>query len=263
MLPHSLLLSQKVIEFRQMHVIYDYRYSPAHGEIFLRISRTAKVVYGFVRGLGSGLVVAGIAGLLVTFWPIVSAELSYRFSRPQEKVTYTTSVFGNLLEQAQAQEERTRLLAQQFGVPNTEFSVYIPKIGAKAAIVANVDPASEKDYKAALSQGVAHAHGSSYPGQNGGTYLFAHSTDGPWNFNRYNAVFYLLNELKPEDKDEIYVFFLNKVYKYRIAEKQIVDADDTSWLSDTRTGPERLILQTCWPPGTTWKRLVVVAYPAP
>ncbi|MDO8504133.1 MAG: sortase [bacterium] len=245
-----------------MHgIIYDYRHSPARGEIFLTLSRTAKVVYGFVRGLGSGLVVAGIAGLLVTFWPIVSAELSYRFSRPQEKVAQETSVFGNLLEQAQAQEEKTQVLAQQFGVPNTEFSVYIPKIGAKAAIVANVDPASEKDYKAALTQGVAHAQGSSYPGQNGGTYLFAHSTDSPWNVSRYNAVFYLLRELKPEEKDEVYVFFLNKVYKYRITEKHIVDANDTSWLSNTKDGPERLILQTCWPPGTTWKRLIVIAVP--
>lgn len=245
-----------------MQVIYDYRYSPPHGEIFLTLSRTAKVLYGFVRGLGSGLVVAGIAGLLITFWPIVSAELGYRFSRPQEKVTQGLSVFGNLLEQAQAQEERTRLLAQQFGVPNTEFSVYIPKIGAKAAIIANVNPTSETEYKAALTQGVAHAQGSSYPGQNAGTYLFAHSTDGPWNFSRYNAVFYLLNELKPEEKDEVYVFFLNRVYKYRMAEKYTVDANDTSWLTQAKEGPERLILQTCWPPGTTWKRLVVVAYPS-
>lgn len=247
---------------RAMRVIYDYRYSPPHREIFLTIGRAAKVIYGFIRGLGSGLVVAGMAGFIISFWPIVSAEVGYRLKPPQEKVAQQASMFGILLEQAQAEEEKTRVLAQQFRVPNTEFSVYIPKIGAKAAIIANVDPTSETDYKAALVQGVAHAQGSSYPGQAGGTYLFAHSTDGPWNFNRYNAVFYLLNELKSEEQDEIYVFFLNKVYKYRIAEKHIVDADDTSWLTDTRTGPERLILQTCWPPGTTWKRLVVVAYPA-
>lgn len=245
-----------------MRVIYDYRHLPQRGEIFLEIGRKARAIYGFVRGLGSGLVVAGIAGLIISFWPIVSAEIGYRLAPRPQGVALQNSPFGTLLKEAQAQEERTRLLAQQFGVPNTEFSVYIPRIGAKAAIVANVDPTSEKDYKAALSQGVAHAQGSSYPGQIGGTYLFAHSTDGPWNFNRYNAVFYLLNELRPEEKDEVYVFFLNRVYKYRIAEKHIVDANDTSWLSDTRGGPERLILQTCWPPGTTWKRLVVVAYPA-
>ncbi|MBI4033137.1 MAG: sortase [Candidatus Blackburnbacteria bacterium] len=245
-----------------MQVIYDYRYSPPHGEIFLAVGRTTKVLYGFIRGLGSGLVVAGVAGLLVTFWPIVSAEVTYRLNPPQEKVSYTTSAFGSLLEEAQAEEERTKLLAEQFGVPNTEFSAYIPRIGAKATIVANVDPSNESDYKAALIKGVAHAQNSSYPGQNGGTYLFAHSTDSPLNFNRYNAVFYLLNELKSEDKDEIYIFFLNKVYKYRITEKHVVDADDVSWLTNTRTGPQRLILQTCWPPGTTWKRLVVIAYPA-
>jgi len=71
----------------------------------------------------------------------------------------------------------------------------------------------------------------------------------------------LLRELKPEDQDEVYVFFKGKVHKYRITEQHVIDGDDVSWLTEAKSGPERLILQTCWPPGTVWKRLLVVAVP--
>jgi len=42
----------------------------------------------------------------------------------------------------------------------------------------------------------------------GTIFLFAHSTDAPWNIIRYNAVFYLLREL--DAGDGIIVFFLGK-----------------------------------------------------
>ncbi len=217
-----------------------------------------------LRVLGCGLLMVSFAGFIFNFSPVVSAEFNFRtkqISNNSSKPTPGLSGFGFLNAQAvYAQEgEYTKELARRFGLANTDFSIYIPKIEARGEIIGNVDPADGAAMKKALTQGVAHAVGSVFPGMDGGTYLFAHSTDTPFNIARYNAVFYLLKEL--EKNDEIYVFFLDRIYKYQVIEKYIVDANDVSWLIGSKTGPQRLILQTCWPPGTTLKRLIIVAKP--
>jgi len=78
--------------------------------------------------------------------------------------------------------------------PNTDFAIVIPKIGAVAPVIDNVDPFNPKSYLPALFKGVAHAKGTAYPGQFGNTYIFAHSTDSFYNVGRYNAVFYLIGQ---------------------------------------------------------------------
>jgi len=90
--------------------------------------------------------------------------------------------------------------------------------------------------------------------------LFAHSTDNFWNAGRYNAIFYLLKDLVPGD--EVVVFYQNKRYDYIVSESKIVNPDDVSHIVDAQNaGEETLILQTCWPPGTTFQRLLVFAKP--
>jgi LPXTG-site transpeptidase (sortase) family protein len=76
-------------------------------------------------------------------------------------------------------------------------------------------------------------------------------------------VFYLLGKL--EAGDSVIVFFADKKYVYEVTGKKSVSADDTSWLDINDPGSEgsgeELLLQTCDPPGTTWRRLIVVAKP--
>jgi LPXTG-site transpeptidase (sortase) family protein len=148
---------------------------------------------------------------------------------------------------------------QVLSVKDTDFSIVIPKIGASEKVIANVDPGVEKEYKKSLLEGVAHAKGSSLPGLNGSTYIFAHSADSFWNVGRYNAVFYLLKELKPGD--EIIIVFQGKRFNYKVTETKIVDPSEVSYLEAKIGQGEQLILQTCWPPGTTFKRLLVFAKP--
>ena len=262
-------------------VVYDSYWGRSRGELVIGtyggiggyegvVARREFVLPGgILQALGSSLVVAGLAGLIFTAAPLVQSEVSYRwtnfayrwgalYSRPVPK----EAAVLRQTEVARAQDDETGKvaeLAKEFGVPDTKFSIYIPKINAKAGILENVNPGNEKEYMEALSKGVAHAAGSVLPGMDGATYLFAHSTNAPWNVTQYNAVFYLLRELK--SGDEIYIFFLDKLYKYRVSEQKTVDSEDTSWLLHAKEGKERLILQTCWPPGTTWKRLIVVAEP--
>ncbi len=102
---------------------------------------------------------------------------------------------------------------------------------------------------------VAEAANLSHPGQKGTTYLFAHSTDSPVNFARYNAIFYLLDKLVVGD--EVEIVYMGKLYKYRVTSVQILASSDTGYLVPQKE-KEQLVLQTCYPPGTSWKRLIVV-----
>jgi len=146
------------------------------------------------------------------------------------------------------------------GTFDTQFSILIPKIGANAKVIPNVDPSNPEDYLPKLQLGVAHAAGSVFPGMNGNIYLFAHSTDNFWNVAQYNAVFFLLKDLKPGD--EIVIFFENVRHNYVVTGSKTVDPSDVSYLVNSqKSNKETLILQTCWPPGTTWQRLLVFAKP--
>lgn len=208
----------------------------------------------------------------MTFGPAIYYEIQFRTIQARG-IEYMVTDEGKLLEKGEVAEVNNLpvveepsfadILAgdttQYLQATNTKFSILIPKIGANAPVIANVDPSDETAFKPILEKGIAHAKGSVFPGMPGNTYLFAHSTDNWWNVGRYNAVFYLLKELQPGD--EIVVFFENERHDYIVESTVIKDPEDTSFLKEAQNGPERLILQTCWPPGTTWKRLYVIAVP--
>lgn len=243
--------------------IYDSKWKSASGEVILRVGKAVRFAFGILRGIGSGFIVAGLAGIILTFQPVFSTELEYRWGQFTGEEEKRRIAQQEIIKKARAEEEekeKVRELAKEIGLTNTHFSIYIPRINAKSEIIENISAADQKEYLEALKRGVAHASGSVFPGMEGGTFLFAHSTDAPWNIASYNAVFYLLREL--DEEDEVFVFFLDKLYKYEVVETHIVEPSDVSWLTESRQGDERLVLQTCWPPGTTLKRMIVVAEPA-
>ena len=203
----------------------------------------------------------------MTFGPVIFYEIQFRAMQARG-VHYTVTDEGDLAELGAAVQVTgsptfgdilSGSTKQFLEAKDTKFSILIPKIGANARIIANTDPADESIFKPVLEKGIAHAKGSVFPGLPGITYLFAHSTDSWWNVGRYNALFYLLKELQPGD--EIVVFFENERHDYVVESTEIKDPNDTEYLKHAQEGPERLVLQTCWPPGTTWKRLYVVATP--
>ncbi|HSW89936.1 MAG TPA: sortase [Patescibacteria group bacterium] len=143
-----------------------------------------------------------------------------------------------------------------------QFQIQIPKIGVDSRVIANVDPSDETAYAAALKQGVAHAMGTDLPGVEDAhtktVYIFGHSTNAPWNISKYNALFYNLKDLSAGDF--IRVWFWGKEYDYSVTDRKILAADDVSYLQP-QTEKDQLVLQTCWPPGTSLNRLIVVAQP--
>lgn len=192
------------------------------------------------------LLIFSFVGLAFIFTPVLVQEFSYRFlNKPQPEVRLH---FSDLLNSNQA--------VASFTAPDPDFSIVIPKISASAKVFPNISPADEKEYLPVLKKGVAHARGTSLPGEKGNIYLFAHSTDSPLNIVSYNAVFYGLKDL--EEGDQIVIFFQNRLHLYKVTEKKIVPASDVSAF-EPQDKEEVLILQTCWPPGTTLDRLLVFA----
>jgi LPXTG-site transpeptidase (sortase) family protein len=147
--------------------------------------------------------------------------------------------------------------AEAYGI-GTAFAIAIPKIGAYSDVVAQVDINKKEEYLEAMLTGVAHAKQTSYPDEAGITYLFAHSTNSPLYIEQYNAVFYRLRELTIGDN--VIVFYKSRRYEYRVIESAVVEVDDTEWVNSDDPTP-RLVLQTSHPPGTVWKRLLVIAEP--
>ena len=182
--------------------------------------------------------------LFFTFGPMVAEEIKYQ-TRKAFDIEYGVN------EKTEAKNEKISILVPS----NKDFSIIIPKIGAVAPIVADIDPFSPNEYLPALKEGAAHAAGTSKPGELGNTYIFAHSTDAFYNVGTYNAVFYLLWKL--EENDEIYIYYKGKQYVYEVSDKKIVTSADVKYLGDL--GGKTLTLQTCYPPGTTLKRLIVIA----
>jgi len=134
------------------------------------------------------------------------------------------------------------------------FRLYIPKLKIKAPIIANVNGNDKERYFKALEKGVAHYANTALPGENGNIFIFGHSNfyrDRP---GRYKRVFARLNRLK--SGDQIKIHYRQREYKYIVSQTRLIGPRQVEVLR--RTKKERLTLMTCWPPGTTEKRLIVV-----
>jgi len=190
-------------------------------------SEKPKKVFAFVANL---LIIIALLLIYLIFAPVLSEETKYQVHKITRQV--------NLIP------------------PNYDFSIVIPKINAVAPVIANVDPFNQKEFLNVLKKGVAHAKGTVLPGENGNVYIFAHSTDAFYNVGAYNAVFYLIGKL--EQGDEIFIYYQGKKITYKVYDKKVVGPADTRYLYKL-TDKNTLTLQTCYPPGTTLRRLVVLA----
>ncbi len=179
---------------------------------------------------GSISIVLAIIIFIYIFYSVIQVEVGYQISQGQLGVKELTPL-------------------------DRDFGIVVPKISANAGIVSNVDPFSAKDYQLALTRGVAHAKGTALPGEAGNVFLFSHSSVNFLEANRYNSIFYLLDKLTAGD--EIDLYYLNSKFKYIVTEKKIVNATDIKYLKGSESD-KTVTLMTCWPAGTTYKRLLIV-----
>jgi sortase A len=174
--------------------------------------------------LGNALILLSLAGFAFTFYPFL---ITYLVPTPDVKaITAKEGTF-----------------------------ITIPKIKAQSPVIENVDPWKESEYREVLKKGVAQAKGTSLPGQKGTVYLFAHSSGLPWELTRYNTIFLRLGELGKGD--DIEIVRNGKLYKYKVSDKKEVDPSEVSYLLNTKKN--QLIIQTCTPVGTAFRRILVFA----
>jgi len=226
-----------------------------------RLTKFKKVF--FIRFLSFAFIQVGFLSILITFEPVVVEEFRYqlnnllgtRHSLPQVVTSATQNEASLSSGFSDLPSETTDFIKPV----STDFGIVIEKINANAKIVEGVDAGNEGEYLAALSKGVAHAKGTVLPGERGNMYLFSHSVNAPWNIVRFNAVFYLLKDMERGDK--VVIFFNGRRFDYVVVERKITEPEDVSYFT-LKTEEQILVLQTCYPPGTTWKRLLVIAKPA-
>jgi sortase A len=184
--------------------------------------------------IGLVLIVGGLLLVGLIYSPVIRQEVNYR-------ITSVKAPF-------QKNKEIIPL--------DKDFGLVIPKIDVNVKVFPNVNADNPQEYLPLLAQGVAHAKGSFLPGQEGNVFIFAHSTDTPLNASRYNAVFYLLNKM--EKDDEVFVYYQQEKHLYKVMEKKIISPEKLNDYLKTLKG-KTLTLQTCYPPGTTINRLLLIA----
>lgn len=213
-------------------------------------SRTSGYLRWFLEKAGIVLMAASVFVLYLTFEPVIKEELAYAFSDREAATPVLTRAEAAAATASEAPVEKAIY-------PVDEHSgIVIPKIGANAKVVWGVDWQDSSVYQRALTKGVAHAKGTALPGEPGNVFLFAHSGADFYEAIRYNAEFYLLSKL--EAGDEVYLFRDGKKLAYRVTDTRTVSPEEVGYLSGDAK-KKTLTLMTCWPAGTTYKRLVVLA----
>ncbi len=186
--------------------------------------------------------------VIATFLPLLWQEVTYyNQGKSVPKV-------GSAQEKNSQSKEASH---EEILVPvDEEFGIVIPKIRANSRIHADVDWQDASVYQKILQTGVAQARGTSTPDNPGNMFLFSHSGVDFYEAARYNAEFYLLGKL--EVGDEIDVFYKGQKYLYTVRETKTVNPDEIEYINNPGKA-KTVTLMTCWPAGTTYKRLIVIA----
>ena len=187
------------------------------------------------------------AGLVFVYAPVVQAELTYGVRSAISKLAGADGKLSDLIIPDFAFLDK---------VKDRDFGIVIPRIYINESIVENVDPTSKRSYTPALKKGIAHAAGTALPGDGQQGYYFAHSSEVGLEASRLNSIFYLLGKLKKGD--EVQLWSKGRKYIYIVTGSEVVPTNDVSFLQKS-VPKEQIILQTCWPLGTSLKRLIVRA----
>jgi LPXTG-site transpeptidase (sortase) family protein len=130
--------------------------------------------------------------------------------------------------------------------------LFIPKIDIEAPVIWNVP---DNETLPILKNGVAHYLNTALPGQAGNIFISGHSSNYWWEKGDYNQIFVLLDKLEIGDK--IYINYGNRIHKYMVTDKKVVNPKNLDVLKQTQN--RTLSLMTCVPIGTNLNRLVVTA----
>lgn len=166
---------------------------------------------------------------------------------------------GSTIYDANAETHLFPIVTAQNVVLHNRATLIIDKIGVFAPIVFGTSTNIETIYDD-LEDGVVHYTNTPRPGENGASIILGHSSAYPWYKGKYGSVFALLGQLKAGDT--FYVEYADgQRFNYAVRQSFIFKplTEDARLTQIENTKKPTLVLITCWPIGTNYKRLAVEA----
>lgn len=135
----------------------------------------------------------------------------------------------------------------------------IERLGVSAPIVFNVG-SDQKQIYANLENGTVHYSNSPKPGLEGTSIVLGHSSAYPWYKGQYGAVFALLGKLNPGDRFTVQ-YEDGRTFTFAVKRSIVFSPlSNDARLSEIENTPgSSLVLISCWPVGTNYKRIAVQA----
>ena len=155
-------------------LIYQRGKRLPHADIAKAVNRLKRIAKA-LRWYGAGIMIVGLGGIIWIWGPMAEANVKYQMTNDKS------------ITKLEIQND-----APSREVPDANYSIYIPKIGAISRVIPDVDANNKKEYLEALKLGVAEARGLAHPGEKGTTFFFAHTVASAMDFAWFNAVFFLL-----------------------------------------------------------------------
>ena len=228
---------------------------------------------GWRKRLGFLFISASLAGLSFFFSPYIAGKIA------QNKRKGFASLIVQEIQPTEITEIKTSNKSDKpdepfdsaQGKPNkssesedkpviNSFYLTIEKIGLHSApVIPEIDANNTDLYEEALRYGLVHAQNSALPDESGMIYIFGHSANYPWVLPRTNALFFEINKVEPGDKVKIELN--GKHFLYHVFDKKIVNPNELD-LIKANIDQDVLVLQSCYPAGTTLKRLLLFAKPS-
>ncbi len=230
-----------------------YIKAPPKG-IKVRNIKRERAFYGFITAIG-------VSSIIFAAWPFIIWQVKVApklTAKAQESAPIPSSQVlsaKTILQSVQVVKDpdgfsyfTTNLKPQ--GQRSAEFSLTIPKL--------KIDNAQVKVDDLKFDNNLALFPGTALPGEVGNSFITGHSVLPEFaNPKNYRAIFTNLSDL--EIGDDIKVDMGNKTYNYTVQYSKIVDPKDTSVIAPISANGRNLTLMTCVPPGTSIKRLVIIA----
>jgi len=139
-------------------------------------------------------------------------------------------------------------------------TLIIDKIRVEAPIVFNV-PAKNKTIFDNLEQGVVHYSITPKPGERGTAVILGHSSAYPWYRGNYGSVFALLIKLAPGDRFQVR-YSDGRTLTFQMTQSLVFNPftkDEAVLAQLEQSNKPSIILLSCWPVGTDYKRLAIKA----
>lgn len=138
---------------------------------------------------------------------------------------------------------------------NTPGVLNIPSINVTVPVIFSK---STKNFTKDLQNGVVHYPGTALPGYIGTSYISGHSSNYKWAKGNYNQIFATLNDMPDNTSFSITVTDKNgrkATMHYVVTKRQEYKPTDQAQFANSDKSV--VALSTCWPVGSTAKRLVV------